>query len=219
MIKDIFALLKKEFLLESKQKNNLTSMLLFSTTILFLLYFLFSDNIEIKTWNALFWITSVFSVTSAFTRSFAGESGYRHLYWYTLVHPKALIISKIIFNIILMVALTAINLMAFMIVFSKFPENVLWFGISSVLGVVGLSIIMTFISALVFRSQNNFMLMVVLGFPVLIPLMLSVIRASEYFLINGVVNFSVLTYIGIIVFLIIITLLLSLILFPYLWRE
>lgn len=77
MFKEIRILLTKDILSEVKQKNNISIILLYSLTTIFLIYMLFISAIDTATWNALFWIVSLFAATTAISKSFAFDSGSR----------------------------------------------------------------------------------------------------------------------------------------------
>ncbi len=218
MINEIRILLKKDVISELKQKNNLSIILLYSITTIFLIYMLFTNTIDTTTWNALYWIVSLFATTTAISKSFAFDSGPRQLYMYTLVSPQSIIISKIIFNSIFMSLLASVNLIIFIFIFNKLPEQIMLYCLVSLLGIVGLSVVMTMVSAIANRTNNNFLLMSVLGFPIIIPLLLSVTKACNAILIPSA-ELSIALYILVILFLIIASVLLSFLLFPYIWRD
>ena len=92
------------------------------------------------------------------------------------------------------------------------------FLLAVVLGGIGFASVLTLISAIAARAGNGIGLMAILGFPLVLPLLLLVMRASKLAL-DGVAWSIISTYFGGIVLLDMITITLAWILFPYLWRD
>jgi heme exporter protein B len=83
---------------------------------------------------------------------------------------------------------------------------------------LGFSAVLTLMSAIASKAENNFTLMSVLSFPVLIPVLVLVLRISKQ-AIDGLswsVSYDFLMILGSIN---VICLVLSVLLFPYLWRS
>lgn len=217
MYREVGYLLIKDVRLELKQKNSISIILLYSLTSIFLVYMAFTDTIDFTTWNALFWVLSLFAATTAISKSFANESGSRHIYMYSITSPQSIIIGKIIFNAVFMILLSALNLVVFIIIFNKIPVKIFDFCLLTFIGITGLSVILTMVSAIANRTSNSFLLMTVLGFPLILPLLLSVIKATTATTTAEPVN--ILMYVAIIIFMITASLFLSVILFPFIWRE
>src|SRR6185436_3784241 len=100
------------------------------------------------------------------------------------------------------------------------PVNnyVKFIGIAS-LGGVSLSLVFTLLAAIAAKAQQNAALMAILGFPLIIPQLLLLIRLSrsafgEVFREGAVLQLSLL-----IVGLDIMVIALSIILFPFLWKD
>jgi heme exporter protein B len=81
-----------------------------------------------------------------------------------------------------------------------------------------MSSVLTLVAAIASRSNGNLTLMAVLGFPVIIPLLLTLIRFSKN-AIDGI-DFSLnLPYALGVVAINVIVIALAWILFPFLWKE
>lgn len=72
----------------------LTGVLIYVVSTGFICYMSFRQIIDIPTWNALFWIIMVFAAINAVARSFMQESKGLQLYYYTLLHPASVILSR-----------------------------------------------------------------------------------------------------------------------------
>jgi len=92
------------------------------------------------------------------------------------------------------------------------------FLLAVVLGGIGFAAVLTLISAIAARAGNGLGLMAILGFPLVLPMLLAVMRASKLSL-DGVAWSVNSTYFLGLVLLDVITVTLAWILFPYLWRD
>ena len=92
------------------------------------------------------------------------------------------------------------------------------FALTLLLGVWGLSSVLTLISGIASRSVNSTTLMAILSFPVLIPLLLMIIRLTGYAIDGQDWNFAG-GKIVILAALNVIAVTMSYILFPYLWKN
>ena len=219
--KEILALLKKELRLEMRQKYALGGILLYVVSTIFVCYLSFTKIINIPTWNALFWIIMLFTATNAIAKSFSQESRGNQLYQYTLMSPQAAILAKIIYNAMLMVVLSGISLFFFtLFIGSEVLAEVNWglFITALGLGSLGFACVLTMIAAIASKTNNNLGLMAILGFPLMLPLLLTVMRLSKQALdgFDWALGFKNLLILGLINVMITA---LSYILFPYLWRD
>jgi heme exporter protein B len=85
------------------------------------------------------------------------------------------------------------------------------------LGAIGLSNIFTLLSAISART-NNPVLLAILGFPIVLPLLMLVIKLCTL-VDTAFSQRDIYIGIGSVITLDIITLILSLVLFPYLWKD
>src|SRR3974390_2050036 len=108
MLNEISSLIKKEFLIEWRQRYALGGILLYVVATVFISFLSFRNIIEVNTWNALFWIIILFASINSSAKSFLQESKGRMLYYYTLCGPQAFVLAKIIYNAILMLVLSLI---------------------------------------------------------------------------------------------------------------
>jgi heme exporter protein B len=87
-----------------------------------------------------------------------------------------------------------------------------------VAGSAGLAVAFTMVSAIAYRANNNGVLVAILGFPIILPLMLVIIKFSNEALV-GVDRMESIGNLLIISLLNVIITVLSYLLFPYLWRD
>lgn len=214
----ILHLLKKEVLTEFRHKISLNGIFLYVTSTIFIVYLVFNQLEDLKSWVALYWIIMVFVGVNASLNSFRLESGRQFYYYYGLVKAVPLILSKLIFNAVLIsiIAFLAYGLLSILI--GNPVENDALFSLVIFLGSLGLSSILTLVSAIASKTGQNSSLTAILGFPILLPVLLLAIKAS---LLCGL-GFSweeCQSYLLSLIAINVAIILLSLILFPYLWRS
>lgn len=177
----------------------------------------FKGFLSIEVWNALFWIILLFTAITAISKSFIQEER-RSLYYFFLIKPSDLILSKLLYSFIYFLLLTLISLLIFTVLFGNPINNYSLFLINLALGCLGLSSAFTMISAISFKTTNRSIMMAILGFPVIIPvLLLSIANSSK--ILDGYIwtqiQGNMLTLISVDVIIIALTF----ILFPFIWRS
>jgi heme exporter protein B len=217
LYKQVKHLIKKELLLEWRSKYALNGVLLYVVSTIFVC-FLSLITVNPLTWNALFWIIMLFASINAVSKSFLQESKGRQLYIYTIASPLALIISKTIYNMLLMTVLTVIALVFYMLVFDYVPQDLGLYIVATLLGSISFSTIFTMISAISSKAGNGGMLMAILSFPVIIPVLVVLIKLTKN-AIDGLDRSVSLDEIGLLVVINVLVGAVSLLLFPYLWRD
>ncbi len=218
MLKEISALIQKEILLEWRQRYALGGMFLYVVTTVFVCFLSFKNIIDTNAWNALFWIIILFASVNASAKSFLQESKGRLLYYYTLSSPQAFILSKIIYNAILMLVLSLTCFAFYSLFMGNIVENLPLFGLIVVLGSMGISSLLTMISAIASKANNNFTIMAILAFPIIMPIMITIINLSKH-VIDGTDFTYNLKYFSVLFLLDVIVAVLSYLLFPYLWKD
>ena len=218
---EIAALLRLEMALDLRQRSAWAGMLLYVVSAVYVCYLAVKGGLSMATWNALFWIILLFAAFNALVRSFQREDAGRQLYLYTLVDPRSVILARAIYNGATMVVLSLLSLLVYSLLLGADvleQADLLQFVLAVVLGGIGFAAVLTLISAIAARAGNGIGLMAILGFPLVLPLLLTVMRASKLVL-DGVAWSVTSTYFGGLVLLDVITVVMAWILFPYLWRD
>ena len=212
-------LIKKEMRLEWRSKYALNGVLLYVVSTVFVCLMSFISVPDKLTWNALFWIIMLFASINAVAKSFLQESRGRHLYMYTLVSPVALIIAKTIYNSLLMIGLTLIALVFYAMVFEPPKEmDMPMYLVAVVLGSLSFATIFTMVSAIASKAGNGGMLMAILSFPIIIPVLIVLVKLAKN-AIDGLDRSVSLDDIGLMAVINVLVMAVSLLLFPYLWRD
>lgn len=217
-MKNVFTLLKKDILLELRQQHTFYGVLLYIASTIFVLY-LSMDAPDSTTWNGLFWVIQLFVCINTVAKSFLQESRGRMLYFYSVASPVHFIISKLIYNIILMVIMSVISLFLFFIFLKNPVNNSLRFTAIVILGGAGISMVFTLMSAIAAKAQQNAALIAILGFPVILPQLLLLMRLSKSAFGEVFKNGALLQLSALVIGLDLAVVLMAIILFPYLWKE
>ena len=216
-MKSVLKLVEKEFRLEWRQKTALGSLLIYVIGTTFLIYLVFQGNINIPTWVVLFWVIALFTTLNAVSKSFLHDANEQFYYLRSLATPLQIILSKIIYNAVF---ITLLSLLVYGVMILFFNENVEHKGIfllTIILGAIGFSNLFTLLTAITARTQN-IVLLAILGFPIILPILLLIVKLSA--LSDYYTQFrDVYLNIAAIGLMDVITLVLSLVLFPYIWRD
>ena len=215
-INHIFTLFKKDLLLEIRQQYSFYGVLLYIGATIFVLYMAI-ESPESNVWNGLFWVIQIFISVNAVAKSFLQESRGRMLYFYSIAGPRDFVLAKLLFNSLLMLLMSLLSLA----LFSLFLGNPLvkagtFIGLV-LLGGWSLSLVFTFLAAIAAKAQQNAAIMAVLGFPLIIPQLILLMRLS-----NATFNETIpipVTTILLLVALDLMVILLAVILFPFLWKD
>lgn len=221
MLKEIKALIDKEIRLELRQKYALNGMILYVVSTVYVCYLSFrlkSNQIDKITWNTLFWIILLFTATNAIAKSFTQERFGRLLYYYTLANPVAIIISKILYNTLLMLVLALVGFGVYVVVMGNPVGDIGMYLISIVLGAIGFASSLTMVAGIASKAENNATLMAILSFPIIIPMLIMLLKISKNAL-DGLDRGSSMDEVFTLLAIDAIVLVLSVILFPYLWRS
>ncbi|WP_460975532.1 heme exporter protein CcmB [Spirosoma knui] len=220
-VRQLSALMRKEFLLEWRQRYALNGMLLYIVGAVFVCYLSFNarrGQLTPIVWNTLFWIILLFTAINAIAKSFVQERAGRQLYYYTLTSPQQIILSKILYNTALMLVLALLGFSVYAFVLGNPVEDVGLYLVTLILGAIGFAASLTLVSGIASKAENPATLMAVLSFPIILPLLLMLLKISKNAL-DGLDRSTSWDEIGIVLAIDAIVVTLSWLLFPFLWRS
>lgn len=217
ILQQVKTLVYKDIVLEWRSKYAINGILLYVVSTVFVCYQAFK-SVDTLVWNALFWIIMLFASINAISRSFFQETQSRQLYYYTLVSPRAIILAKIIYNTLVMLLLSVIAYTAYSVTFSNPVGDPLLYTLAVLLGSISFASVFTMVSGISAKAGNNSTLMAILSFPVIIPLLIILITLAQNAL-TGIDRMESTNDIVVLLAINVITVTISLLLFPYLWRD
>lgn len=221
LLKTIKILIQKEITLELRQKTALYSMILYVVSTVYLCYLSFklkTNDLNPITWNTIFWIITLFSAVNTISKSFTQERQERMLYYYTIANPVSIILSKTIYNALLMIVLTMGGFLFYILVMGNPVQDVWLYLTSVVLGALGFAATLTMVAGIAAKANNSATLMAVLSFPVVIPMLVMVLKISKNAM-DGLDRSLSYKEIATMLSVDAIIIVLSVILFPFLWRS
>lgn len=217
-LSNITQLVRKDLLLEIRQQYTFYGILLYVASTIFVLYLAIGKP-DATVWNGLFWMTLLFICINAVAKSFLQDSRGRMLYYYSVSGPNEFILAKLVYNIILMMVMCVLSMLLFSFFLgSPFNQFGLFVGITC-LGGISISMVFTLLAAIAARANQNAAMMAIMGFPLIIPQLLLLLRISkaafgEIFRAGALPEMILL-----LLALDAMVLVLSLILFPFLWKD
>jgi heme exporter protein B len=200
-----------------RQQYTFYGVLLYVASTIFVLYLSMGEP-EGTVWKGLFWMMQLFICVNAVAKSFLQEGRGRLLYFYTIAGPRDFILSKLMFNALLMLLMSLVSMGLFVLMLGDPMPNPFSFVLISCLGGVSLSLVFTFLAAIAARAQQSAALMAILGFPLVIPQLLLLSKISNIAfeeVIQGGLAGMILLMSGLDVMIVA----LALILFPFLWKD
>jgi heme exporter protein B len=217
LTKQIKQLFLKELKMELKNKYALWSLVLLLVVSVFIIYTIQKEASN-QVWHSLFYVVLIFGVVQNIGRSFLMENKGSLLYYKFLVDSRAIIVSKIAYqfliNAFFLVVLSA--LMNFWL-----PQSIphFWeYMVTALLFTLCNSAVFTFNSALALGAKNSSLVAMILSLPLLIPsLLVSLKSASKA--ISPLDNLNYIQDWGVLLLLLVMQLVLSVVLFKYVWEE
>jgi heme exporter protein B len=191
--------------------------LLYVASTIFVLYLAMGEP-EGPVWKGLFWMMQLFICVNAVAKSFLQEGKERLLYFYTIAGARDFILSKLLFNALLMLVMSLLSLGLFLLMLGDPTTKGLSFVFISALGGISLSLVFTFLAAIAARAQQSAALMAILGFPLVIPQLLLLNKVSTI-AFEQVVQGGLMEMVLLLAALDAMIIALTIILFPFLWKD
>ncbi len=215
--KNIMALLKKDLLTEIRQQYAFFGVVLYVASTSFVLYLAVAEP-DKKVWNGLFWVLMLFVCVNAVARSFLQESRGRMLYFYTIGSAREFIVAKLLFSSGLMLVMGLTSWLLVQVLMGNPVQQTGLFLFVLLAGSISLGLVFTLLSAIVARAQQNAAMMAILGFPLVIPLLLVIMKISQQCLTPGNGELP-LALMGILLGYDLLIVMLAMVLYPFIWKD
>lgn len=218
MLAEILAMIRKELLIEWKQKYAFNGLMLYVASMVIVIALSFGQILGPIAWNVLYWIMILFASINAVGKSFLAEEAGQQKYVYSLAHPSAIILGKMIYNLLLLLLVAILTMGLFVLIGNieiGSPGKLMALAAA---GSAALAANLTLVAAVASKAENRSTLLAVLSFPIIIPVLMLLIRLSAEAIAptgKGLDLDSLFFLIGITVVLAV----LSVILFPFVWRD
>ena len=172
--------MQKDLKIEFSKGHLFFSVILYVVSSIYIVY-LFSTkrSIQFRSLGVNFLILILFASISSVSKSFFQESQKRNLYYYFIVSPDELIISKLVYNFLFLSGIVLLTFIIFSFLLGDIIISKNFFVVLLILGSLSISNCLTLISAISYQVENNSLIISVLGFPVILPILLLLVRISK----------------------------------------
>ncbi|MDP3684841.1 MAG: heme exporter protein CcmB [Ignavibacteria bacterium] len=177
-----YALFKKDLASELRTRYAINSLVMFIVvTISVILFSIGNEKISDFLAGGLFWVVIFFSAMSGLSRAFVSEEERGTTLTLQLIaSPTTIFSGKLLFNLILVFAMNIVIALLYSALFEAFViKNLPLFLYAFILGNIGIAIASTLIASIIAKASSKGTLYPVLSFPILLPLMLTLIDLTK----------------------------------------
>ncbi len=218
----ISPVLRKELRIELRNRYGTSAVVMFLlVTVVTIAFAAPGEQIPPPLMSAFFWITVFFGTMTGLSRSFVSEEERGTILLLRLyAKPEAVFWGKFIYNLLLSLSLAFTAVIIFAFFFKDFiVRDYVMFSLQLLLGIVGTAGIVTILSALVARASQKGALLPVLALPVLFPLVIAVTDATTITMESGSAWIAVRGDILVLFSFDIALILISYVLFNFIWQD
>lgn len=182
-----WAVFTKDLRLELRTRYGVNALALFVASSLLLIAFAVGrGELPERIASALLWVVIVFAGAIGLDRAFVAEEERGTVLLLQLhLRPSMVYAGKLLYNVLLVGAMNVLAAVGFVLLLGLEVESVGLLAATLALGALGLAGATTLLSALIARAASSGPLLPVLAFPLLIPLLLTVIRVTQRALLLG----------------------------------
>jgi heme exporter protein B len=217
----LLTLIRKEFQVEIRNGSAVAGLALYLVSTIFVCYLVFwinQNQLTPLTWSALYWIILMFTMISTAAKSFISERKGIFIYYYSIVSPQNIILSKIVYSTFLALILSIIGYALFILFLGNPIHDIGIFIGVVMLASFGFAASLSLLSAIASKADNGSVLMAILSFPIILSILFLAIRATRNCIDGLGLNASqdeLITMASINCLIAAV----SYLLFPYIWRS
>jgi heme exporter protein B len=215
------AVFTKDLYGELRTRYALNALIMFVVvTLSIILFSTAGETVSPSLSAGILWIIIFFAAMSGLSRSFVSEEERGTTMTLQLwVKPTSVLLGKLAFNAVLIYVLNAMIIVAYLLTMPTFTiQSPIIFLLTVVLGSFGLASASTFIAAIISKANSKGTLYPVLSFPILLPLLMSVIDATRLS-VEGASIADAADDLKIMISYAVVVTTLSIILFDFVWRD
>ncbi len=178
----VTAVISKDVRSEIRNRYAINALVMFIlTAVATILFALRSDTPSQETLAGMYWVVVFFSAMSGLSRIFVSEEERgTSLVLQLSTRPAALFAGKLIVNTLLTLLLTLSVSVLYIVTFPGFDiRSFDVFALTVLLGSTGFAASSTILAAIIAKANSRGTLYPVLAFPILIPLLMTVMKATE----------------------------------------
>ena len=181
-LRSALAVFLKDWRSELRTRYAVSALLMFVvTTISIILFSLGSEGASPDALSGMLWVVVFFAAMSGLSRTFVMEEERgTTLTLQLLAPPGAVFLGKLLFNLVLVTGVNAVTVILYAAFINGFVIRTMSIFVVAVgLGSIGFAAAATVIAAIIARANTKGTLYPVLSFPIVLPLLLSVIEATR----------------------------------------
>jgi heme exporter protein B len=181
-LRSVIAVYAKDWHSELRTRYAISALLMFVvTTIAIIMFSLGSEDAPPEVLSGMLWVVVFFGAMSGLARTFVMEEERgTSMTLQLLTGASAVYFGKLLFNLVLVVGLNAVTVVLYLLLINGFVvKTVSIFLVTLILGSIGFAAAATIIAAIIARASTKGTLYPVLSFPILLPLLLTVINATR----------------------------------------
>ena len=216
-----FAIFRKDVKSELRTRYAISALLMFViTTISIIVFSLGSEGASLNALSGMLWVAVFFAAMSGLSRTFVSEEERGTSMTLQLIAtPTAVLLGKLLFNLVLVSCLNFFVVVLYSAFISEFViKTYSIFAVIVVLGSIGFAAAATIIAAIIARAGTKGTLYPVLAFPILLPLLLTVINGTRL-ATEGAFFEEALGEFNILISYIVVVVAVSYVLFDYVWKD
>ncbi|HUF11080.1 MAG TPA: heme exporter protein CcmB [Rhodothermales bacterium] len=214
------AVLEKDVRLELRTRYAINTLLLFVISALLVVAIAVKNEpLSPSLRSVLLWVVILFSAIAGLSHAFVSEEERGTVLLLQLnAKPSSVLAGKLLFNLMLTFALNSVAALAFWVVIGFQEVDSATLIVILALGAIGLSGATTLLSAIIAKAVNRGPLFAVLSFPILVPLLLSVVNGTRSAIEGAGLDtvtsevFTLIGYAGVLITA-------STLLFDYIWKD
>lgn len=178
----VVSIFLKDLRSELRTRYALNALLMFViTTLSVFLFSIGNESVSLDVLSGFLWVVIFFSAMSGLARAFVTEEERGTSMTLKLsALPHAIYFGKLLFNLVLLFSINLLSILLYILFIENFVvKNYPLFLTTAALGTFGLASASTIIAAIIAKANSKGTLYPVLAFPILLPLLLTVINATK----------------------------------------
>ncbi|MCX6160058.1 MAG: heme exporter protein CcmB [Ignavibacteriae bacterium] len=220
IFKSTISVFRKDIKSEIRNRYVINSLLMFVIITIAIIRFSIGDEkVEDSVLSGLFWIVIFFSAISGLARVFIKEEETgTSLALKLSADPSGVFLGKLLFNFILTFSLNLVIFFLFVLITDIRILNFPAFFLTVILGNFGIVSASTIIAAIIAKANSKGTLYPVLAFPVLLPLLLTLISSTKL-ASEGADTMALMSDYQILISYTVVITTVSLLLFKHIWED
>ena len=214
-VKKLLAQIKNEFLVEYRSMAQTGAFLLFIWSICYVIYRI-REGFSAQEFNFLFWVIFMLAAMNIALKGANHSSIAERYFLYSLVPPHDILVARLVFNAVYLFLMGVVLYLSLFILFSPSIEIIPSYFLIILVAAIGCSSVLSFVGVVSRQIEGQNTALAILSIPLIIPVIILVNEMGGQMLVNNPV--SITQYIGVIG-ISLLSISLSLILFPFIWKE